>query len=59
MTVDASIFYQNLSVIRSKFYHSNIRYQFCMTSVLLSVRSILHLRKYSKHCTKSGAFLNK
>ena len=34
------MFYQNLSVIWSKVFHSNTRYQFCMNSVLGSSGSI-------------------
>ena len=59
MTVNVITFYQNLSVIWSKFYYSNMKYQFYVTPVLLSLRHILHLRKTFKHFTKSGDFYNK
>ena len=51
MIVNVSIFYQNFSAIRSKVYYSNTRCQFCMTSALISLRPILHLRESSKHFT--------
>lgn len=52
ITVNLSISYRNLSIIRSKVCYSNTTYQFCMTSVLLSLKPIWDLRKNSKHSTK-------
>ena len=45
MTINVLIFYQSTNVVWAKVYYSNTRHHFRINSVLLSLRSILHLRK--------------
>ena len=53
------MFYQNLSVIWSKVFHSNTRYQFCMNSVLASSGSISASLSEVIGETLVGSFINK
>ena len=52
MTINMSILHQSSDLPQAKVYYSNIRHQFCMSWALRSLRTILHFRKYSKHCKK-------
>ena len=53
------MFYQNLSVIWSKVFHSNTRYQFCMNSVLPNSGSFSTWLSEVIWETFVGSFINK
>ena len=57
MISNVLIFYQSLNVVRGKVYYSNTRHHFCINSVLLSLRSILNLRKIPNIPENWKAFL--